>query len=117
LATQVTDAIAPLLAEDVWSEGIHGGDGWVSAPVALEVLQPAIGAVIGSAGAAGAAAAAARRPWAVASMPAFSEDSPAPCGGQGSSGNGSHFGGVATLEGFTEWQWRTSRPVATPFTF
>jgi len=45
------------------------------------------------------------------------EESPAPFGGQGSSGNGSHFGGVANLDLFTEWQWRTSRPVATPFPF
>ena len=45
------------------------------------------------------------------------EESPAPFGGTGSSGNGSHFGGVANLELFTEWQWRTSRPVATPFPF
>jgi benzaldehyde dehydrogenase (NAD) len=45
------------------------------------------------------------------------EESPAPFGGQGSSGNGGHFGGDANLELFTEWQWRTSRPVATPFPF
>ena len=45
------------------------------------------------------------------------EESPAPFGGQGSSGNGNHFGGVANLDLFTEWQWRTSRPVATPFPF
>jgi benzaldehyde dehydrogenase (NAD) len=47
----------------------------------------------------------------------INEESPAPFGGHGSSGNGSHFGGVANLDLFTEWQWRTSRPVATPFPF
>jgi benzaldehyde dehydrogenase (NAD) len=45
------------------------------------------------------------------------EESPAPFGGVGASGNGAHFGGVANLELFTQWQWRTSRPVATPFPF
>jgi benzaldehyde dehydrogenase (NAD) len=45
------------------------------------------------------------------------EESPAPFGGVGVSGSGGHFGGVANLELFTEWQWRTSRPVATPFPF
>jgi benzaldehyde dehydrogenase (NAD) len=45
------------------------------------------------------------------------EESPAPFGGWGSSGNGGHFGGDANLELFTVWQWRTSRPVATPFPF
>jgi benzaldehyde dehydrogenase (NAD) len=43
------------------------------------------------------------------------EESPAPFGAHGSSGNGSHFGGVGNLD--TEWQWRTSRPLATAFPF
>jgi len=47
----------------------------------------------------------------------INEESPAPFGGQAGSGNGLHFGGVANLDLFTEWQWRTSRPVATPFPF
>ena len=37
------------------------------------------------------------------------EEAPAPFGGCGASGNGGHFGGVANLEAFTEWQWLTSR--------
>jgi len=47
----------------------------------------------------------------------INEESPAPFGGFAGSGNGSHFGGVANLDLFTEWQWRTSRPVAAPFPF
>jgi benzaldehyde dehydrogenase (NAD) len=47
----------------------------------------------------------------------INEESPAPFGGFAGSGNGSHFGGVANLDLFTEWQWRTSRPIATPFPF
>jgi benzaldehyde dehydrogenase (NAD) len=47
----------------------------------------------------------------------INEESPAPFGGHAGSGNGSHFGGVANVELFTDWQWRTSRPVATPFPF
>ena len=39
----------------------------------------------------------------------INEESPAPFGGFAGSGNGGHFGGVANLELFTEWQWRTSR--------
>jgi benzaldehyde dehydrogenase (NAD) len=70
VATQLTEEIPPLLAEEVWTGRIYAN-----------------------------------------------EESPAPFGGQGSSGNGSHFGGVANLDLFTEWQWRTSRPVATPFPF
>jgi benzaldehyde dehydrogenase (NAD) len=45
------------------------------------------------------------------------EESPAPFGGFGSSGNGGSFGGLASLEVFTEWQWLTSREKATPFPF
>jgi len=45
------------------------------------------------------------------------EESPAPFGGFGISGNGGHFGGVANLEVFTKWQWLTSREQAAPFPF
>jgi benzaldehyde dehydrogenase (NAD) len=45
------------------------------------------------------------------------EEPPAPFGGVGSSSNGGHFGGVANLELWTEWQWRTSRDKAEPFPF
>jgi benzaldehyde dehydrogenase (NAD) len=45
------------------------------------------------------------------------EESPAPFGGFGASGNGGHFGGAANLEVFTEWQWLTTRERATPFPF
>ena len=31
--------------------------------------------------------------------------------------NGGHFGGVANLELWTEWQWWTSRDKAEPFPF
>ena len=37
------------------------------------------------------------------------EEPPAPFGGFGASSNGGHFGGVANLELWTEWQWLTSR--------
>ena len=45
------------------------------------------------------------------------EEPPAPFGGFGASSNGGHFGGVANLELWTEWQWMTSRPKAEPFPF
>ena len=45
------------------------------------------------------------------------EEPPAPFGGVGVSSNGGHFGGVANLELWTEWQWVTSRDKATPFPF
>src|SRR4051794_1221688 len=45
------------------------------------------------------------------------EEPPAPFGGFGASSNGGHFGGVANLELWTEWQWRTARDKATPFPF
>ncbi len=45
------------------------------------------------------------------------EEPPAPFGGFGASSNGGHFGGVANLELWTEWQWMTSREVAEPFPF
>ena len=45
------------------------------------------------------------------------EEPPAPFGGFGVSSNGGHFGGVANLELWTEWQWVTSRVKATPFPF
>ncbi|MQA74426.1 MAG: aldehyde dehydrogenase family protein [Solirubrobacterales bacterium] len=45
------------------------------------------------------------------------EEPPAPFGGFGASSNGGHFGGVANLELWTEWQWVTSRPKAEPFPF
>ena len=45
------------------------------------------------------------------------EEPPAPFGGIGCSSNGGHFGGVADLELWTEWQWLTSRDKAEPFPF
>jgi benzaldehyde dehydrogenase (NAD) len=45
------------------------------------------------------------------------EEPPAPFGGVGCSSNGGHFGGVANLELWTEWQWLTSRDKAEPFPF
>ena len=45
------------------------------------------------------------------------EEPPAPFGGVGVSSNGGHFGGVANLELWTEWQWVTSRDKAAPFPF
>jgi benzaldehyde dehydrogenase (NAD) len=45
------------------------------------------------------------------------EEPPAPFGGVGASSNGGHFGGVANLEMWTEWQWLTSRDKAEPFPF
>jgi len=47
----------------------------------------------------------------------INEEPPAPFGGFGSSSNGGHFGGVANLELWTEWQWMTSRDKAEPFPF
>jgi benzaldehyde dehydrogenase (NAD) len=45
------------------------------------------------------------------------EEDPAPFGGFGSSGNGSHCGGPANVEMFTTWQWRTARDEPAPFPF
>jgi len=45
------------------------------------------------------------------------EEPPAPFGGFGCSSNGGHFGGVANLELWTEWQWQTARDKASPFPF
>jgi benzaldehyde dehydrogenase (NAD) len=45
------------------------------------------------------------------------EEPPAPFGGFGASSNGGHFGGVANVELWTEWQWMTSRDCAQPFPF
>ena len=47
----------------------------------------------------------------------INEEPPAPFGGFGQSSNGGHFGGVANLELWTEWQWMTSREKAEPFPF
>jgi benzaldehyde dehydrogenase (NAD) len=47
----------------------------------------------------------------------INEEPPAPFGGVGASSNGGHFGGVANLELWTEWQWVTSREKAEPFPF
>jgi benzaldehyde dehydrogenase (NAD) len=47
----------------------------------------------------------------------INEEPPAPFGGMGASSNGGHFGGVANLELWTEWQWMTSREAAEPFPF
>ncbi|MGZ4290547.1 MAG: benzaldehyde dehydrogenase [Gaiellaceae bacterium] len=45
------------------------------------------------------------------------EEPPAPFGGFGCSSNGGHFGGVANLELWAEWQWLTTRETATQFPF
>jgi benzaldehyde dehydrogenase (NAD) len=45
------------------------------------------------------------------------EEPPAPFGGFGASSNGGHFGGVANMDLWTEWQWTTSRDSAQPFPF
>jgi benzaldehyde dehydrogenase (NAD) len=45
-------------------------------------------------------------------------DSPAtPFGGVGASGSGGRFGGPASIEEFTQWQWITDRntPAVYPF--
>jgi benzaldehyde dehydrogenase (NAD) len=47
----------------------------------------------------------------------INEEPPAPFGGFGCSSNGGHFGGVANLELWTEWQWLTARDKAAPFPF
>ena len=47
----------------------------------------------------------------------INEEPPAPFGGLGCSSNGGHFGGVANLELWTEWQWATSQEKATPYPF
>ena len=47
----------------------------------------------------------------------INEEPVAPFGGFGASSNGGHFGGVANLELWTEWQWQTSRDKAEPFPF
>ncbi|MEA2379454.1 MAG: benzaldehyde dehydrogenase [Thermoleophilaceae bacterium] len=47
----------------------------------------------------------------------INEEPPAPFGGFGQSSNGGHFGGVANLELWTEWQWVTSQDKAIPFPF
>ena len=47
----------------------------------------------------------------------INEEPPAPFGGFGCSSNGGHFGGVANLELWTEWQWMTTREKAEPFPF
>jgi benzaldehyde dehydrogenase (NAD) len=39
----------------------------------------------------------------------------APFGGFGASSNGARFGGVANLDLWTEWQWRTARDSARPY--
>ncbi|UGS34301.1 aldehyde dehydrogenase family protein [Capillimicrobium parvum] len=45
------------------------------------------------------------------------EEPPAPFGGFGASSNGARFGGVASLDLWTEWQWRTARDRARAFPF
>ena len=45
------------------------------------------------------------------------EEPPAPFGGFGASSNGAHFGGVASLDLWTEWQWRTARERAQALPF
>jgi benzaldehyde dehydrogenase (NAD) len=45
------------------------------------------------------------------------EEPPAPFGGFGCSSNGGHFGGVANLELWTEWQWLTAQEKATAYPY
>ena len=40
-----------------------------------------------------------------------------PFGGMGDSGNGSRYGGEASLDTFTEWQWVTMRDEPPSFPF
>ena len=40
-----------------------------------------------------------------------------PFGGMGASGNGGRFGGDASLDEFTQWQWITTSPKPTVFPF
>jgi benzaldehyde dehydrogenase (NAD) len=47
----------------------------------------------------------------------LNNDAYAPFGGIGASGNGARFGTQSSWEEFTQWQWRTSRPVAQSFPF
>jgi benzaldehyde dehydrogenase (NAD) len=47
----------------------------------------------------------------------INEEPPAPFGGFGASSNGAHLGGVASLDLWTEWQWRTERREAATFAF
>jgi benzaldehyde dehydrogenase (NAD) len=47
----------------------------------------------------------------------INEEPPAPFGGFGCSSNGGHFGGVANLELWTEWQWLTAQEKATAYPF
>ena len=55
--------------------------------------------------------------WAAGTRFWKNEEPPAPFGGFGASSNGGHFGGVANLELWTEWQWMTARETAEPFPF
>ena len=70
MATQVTEEIPPLLAEGIWTGRVYG-EGWSDAPVAIDVLQPATGAVIASAGVADGASVAAAAASAAAAQPAW----------------------------------------------
>jgi benzaldehyde dehydrogenase (NAD) len=47
----------------------------------------------------------------------FNDEPPAPFGGTGASSNGGQFGGVASLDLWTEWQWVTSRERAQLFPY
>jgi benzaldehyde dehydrogenase (NAD) len=47
----------------------------------------------------------------------LNNDAYAPFGGTGASGNGARFGTQSSWDEFTQWQWRTSRPVAQQFPF
>ncbi len=47
----------------------------------------------------------------------INEEPPAPFGGLGCSSNGGHFGGVANLELWTEWQWLTAQEKPTIYPF
>jgi benzaldehyde dehydrogenase (NAD) len=44
-------------------------------------------------------------------------ESNSPFGGMGASGNGGRFGGAASLDEFTEWQWVTRRATASGYPF
>jgi benzaldehyde dehydrogenase (NAD) len=47
----------------------------------------------------------------------INEEPPAPFGGLGCSSNGGHFGGVANVELWTEWQWLTAQEKPTIYPF
>ena len=55
--------------------------------------------------------------WCTSTTRRSTRSRPRRSAGFGCSSNGGHFGGVANLELWTEWQWVTAREQATPFPF